>query len=107
MLNIGKMMKQVQDMQGKMAAMQAKLADTEMVGQAGGGAVSATLNGKGEMLKLKIAQSLVDAGDGEMIEDAVLAAFRDAKAKIDALVAEETEKAMGGLQLPPGMQLPF
>lgn len=107
MLNMGKMMKQVQDMQSKMTTMQAELADTEMVGQAGGDLVQATVSGKGDLKKVKIDPKAVDTDDMEMLEDLIVAAFNDAKSKVDALVASETEKAMGGLKLPPGMNLPF
>lgn len=107
MLNIGQMMKQVKDMQGKMTAMQAKLAETEKTGQAGGDAILATMNGKGDLLRLKIDPKLVDPSDIEMLEDTIIAACRDAKAQIDAIVAGETEKAMGGVKLPAGLSLPF
>ena len=107
MFNMGQMMKQVQDMQAKMNLMQAKLGDTEMTGQAGGDLVVATMNGKGDLKKLKIDAKLVDPSDIEMLEDMIVAAIGDAKAKIDAMIASETEKAMGGLKLPPGMKMPF
>ncbi len=107
MKNIGQMMKQAQAMQQKLADMQAKIAEIEKDGQSGGGMVVATLNGKGEARRIKIDKSLADPGDIEMLEDLVVAAFNDAKKKIDEHVAGETEKMMGGLNLPPGMKLPF
>ena len=107
MLNMGQMMKQVQDMQAKMNQMQSKLGETELTGQAGGDMVVATMNGKGDLKKLKIDAKAVDPSDVEMLEDLVLAAVADAKAKIDAMIASETEKAMGGIKLPPGVKLPF
>jgi DNA-binding YbaB/EbfC family protein len=107
MFNMGQMMKQVQDMQAKMNQMQARMGDTEVTGQAGGDLVMATMNGKGDLKKIKIDAKAVDPSDIEMLEDLVLAAVADAKAKIDAMIAAETEKAMGGLKLPPGMKLPF
>lgn len=107
MLNMGKMMKQVQDMQSKMKVMQEELSHTEMTGQAGGDLVQATVSGKGELKKVKIDPKAVDTDDLEMLEDLIVAAFNDAKSKVDAHVATETEKAMGGLKLPPGMNLPF
>lgn len=106
-MNIGQMMKQVQDMQAKMAQMQEKLGTLEISGQSGGGMVQATMNGKGEMKKVKIEPKLVDPADIEVLEDLIVAACNDAKAKMDAAVAEETGTIMGGLQLPPGMKLPF
>jgi len=107
MLNMGQMMKQVQDMQAKMSLMQAKLGETELTGQAGGDLVVATMNGKGDLKKIKVDAKLIDASEIEMLEDMILAAVADAKAKIDAMIAGETEKAMGGLKLPPGMKMPF
>jgi DNA-binding YbaB/EbfC family protein len=107
MLNMGKMMKQVQDMQSKMGQMQAALEAAEFAGQSASGLVVVTLGGKGDMKKVKIDPKAVDPSDIEMMEDLIVAAFNDAKAKLDAHIATETEKAMGGLKLPPGMQLPF
>ena len=107
MKNLSQMMKQAQEMQGKMAEMQTRLAGLEVSGQAGAGLVTATMNGKGELRGLKIDPSLADPNDVEVLEDLVVAAVSDAKTKVEALVQEETSKLMGGLQLPPGMTLPF
>jgi len=107
MKNLGQMMKQAQAMQTKMAEMQDKLADLEVSGQAGGGMVKATLNGKSELRGLKIDPALVDPNDVEVLEDLVIAAVNDAKVKVEAAVAEEMQKVTGGLSLPPGMKLPF
>ena len=107
MTNIGRLMKQAQEMQSKMAEMQAKLGDMEIGGASGGGMVTATLNGKGELRRLKIDPSLAVPDEIEVLEDLVVAAFNDAKVKVEARVAEEMKKVTGGLQLPPGMQLPF
>ncbi|HBM90405.1 MAG TPA: YbaB/EbfC family nucleoid-associated protein [Rhodospirillaceae bacterium] len=107
MFNVGQMMKQVQEMQGKMTKMQERLVDMEATGQAGGGLVEASLSGKGALKKIKIDPSLVDPAEIEMLEDMVVAAVGDAKAKMDEIVAGETEKVMGGAKLPPGMSLPF
>jgi DNA-binding YbaB/EbfC family protein len=104
-MNIAKMMQQVQQMQGKMTEMQNRLSELEVTGQSGGGLVTATMNGKNELRKIKIDPKLAD--DLEMLEDLIVAAIGDAKAKIDAQTASETEKVMGGLQLPPGVKLPF
>lgn len=107
MKNIGQMMKQAQQMQARMQEMQQKLQQVEMRGQAGGGMVEVTLTGSGEVRKVKIEKAAVDPNDVEMLEDLIVAACNDAKTKLDAHVAEETQKMMGGLQLPPGMKLPF
>jgi len=107
MKNIGQMMKQAQEMQTRMADMQAKLDQTEMTGAAGGGMVQVTLTGKGEMRKLKIDPSLVDPNDVEVLEDLILAAFNDARHKVEDFTAGEMQKIAGGMKLPPGIKLPF
>ena len=106
-MNIGQMMKQVQEMQAKMSQMQERLGDTEVMGQSGGGMVQATMNGKGELRKIKIDPKLADPNDIEMLEDLIVAACNDAKAKTDEQIAGETQKMMGGIKLPPGVKLPF
>ena len=107
MKNLGQMMKQAQQMQAKMAELQARLGDMEVSGQSGGGMVQATLNGKGELKRLKVDPSLAKADEVEVLEDLVVAAVNDARQRADAMVAEEMSKLTGGLQLPPGMKLPF
>jgi DNA-binding YbaB/EbfC family protein len=107
MKNFGQMMKQAQEMQAKMAEMQEGLEALEISGAAGGGLVSVTLNGKGEMRAIKIDPSLVQADEIEVLEDLVTAAFNDAKIKVEAHMQEEMAKLTGGLNLPPGMNLPF
>jgi DNA-binding YbaB/EbfC family protein len=106
-MNIGQMMKQVQEMQGKMGQMQEQLGHLEVTGQSGGGMIVATMNGKGELKKIKIDPKLADPAEIEMLEDLVVAACADAKGKAEAFVATETEKMMGGIKLPPGVKLPF
>jgi DNA-binding YbaB/EbfC family protein len=106
-MNIAGMMKQVQEMQGKMAEMQKHLAEAEVEGQAGGGMVKATMNGKGELKKIKIDPKLAVPADIEMLEDLIVAACSDARQKAETYMASETEKVMGGLQLPPGIKLPI
>jgi DNA-binding YbaB/EbfC family protein len=106
-MNIAQMMRQVQEMQGKMADMQGRLSEIEMTGQSGAGAVVATMNGKGELKKIKIEPKLVDPEEVEMLEDLIVAACSDAKAKVESHVASETEKMMGGVKLPAGVKLPF
>ncbi len=107
MKNLGQMMKQAQEMQNKMAEMQAKLDQVEVTGASGGGMVSVTLTGKGEMRKIKLDKSLMDPEEVEMLEDLILAAFNDARGKVEDHVAGEMAKVTGGLKLPPGMKLPF
>lgn len=107
MKNLGQMMKQAQQMQAKMADMQAKLGDMEIGGASAGGMVAVTLNGRGEMRKVKIDRSLVDPEDVEVLEDLIVAAYNDAKGKVEARMQEEMAKLTGGLGLPPGFKLPF
>jgi nucleoid-associated protein EbfC len=107
MKNLGQMMKQAQEMQARMAELQAKLDAIELTGAAGGGMVQVTLNGKGEMKKLKLDKALIDPNETEVLEDLILAAFNDAKSRVEAHVGEEMAKLTGGLKLPPGMKLPF
>jgi len=107
MKNLGQLMKQAQEMQEKMTEMQGSLAAVEIDGTAGAGLATVTLNGKGEMRRIKIDASLVNPDEVQILEDLIVAAHNDAKSKIEARVQEETQKLMGGLPLPPGMKLPF
>jgi nucleoid-associated protein EbfC len=107
MKNLGNMLKEAQKLQTRMAEMQQQLAEAEMTGTAGGGLVNVTLNGKGEMRRIKIDPSLADPNEMEILEDLVVAACNDAKAKIDAHLQEEMGKLTGGLPMPPGFKLPF
>lgn len=107
MKNLGQMMKQAQEMQSRMQEMQDKLSEVEVTGQSGAGMVSVTLNGKGEVRKVKLDPKAVDPEDVEVLEDLIVAAFGDAKAKVESHIAQETQKLMGGLKLPPGFKLPF
>ncbi len=102
-----KMMKQAKDLQAKMETMQAEVADMEVEGTAGAGLVAVRLTGKGEMKGLTIDPSLFKEEEIEILEDLILAAHNDAKAKADQAMQEKTQEMMGGLSLPPGMKLPF
>ena len=105
MKNLGQLMKQAQSMQNRMEEVQAELADATVDGEAGAGLVVVTLTGKGEMKRIKIDPSL--AGEGEVLEDLIVAAHNDAKAKSEALAQDKMRELTGGLTLPPGMKLPF
>lgn len=107
MKNLGQMMKQAQKLQERMGELQGQLAQAELVGQSGGGMVQVTLSGKGDVRRLKIDRSLVDPEEVEVLEDLIVAACNDAKAKLEAHVAEKMSEVTGGLKLPPGMSLPF
>lgn len=107
MKNLGQMMKQAQELQSKMQAMQEQLESTEITGSAGGGMVSVTLNGKGEMQGLKIDPELIKPDESEVLEDLIVAAHNDAKARVEQHMRDEMAKVTGGLNLPPGFNLPF
>ena len=107
MKNLGNLMKQAQQMQAKMADMQAKLGELEVEGAAGGGMVKVTVTGKGEARRIKIDPSLIVPDDAEMLEDLIVAAFNDARTKSEAMSQAEMSKLTAGLPLPPGMKLPF
>jgi DNA-binding YbaB/EbfC family protein len=107
MKNLAGLMKQAQQMQSKMEEMQSRLQTTEVTGEAGAGMVRVTLNGKGEMRAIRIDPGIVTPGDAEMLEDLIKAAHRDAKDKAEAMMAEEMRAVTGGLNLPPGLKLPF
>lgn len=94
-------------MQSKMGEMQAKLAELEVTGASGGGMLKVTLNGKFELKGIKIDPSLVTPDDVEVLEDLIVAAFNDAKAKAEVSMQDEMAKITGGLNLPAGFKLPF
>ena len=107
MVDIMGMMKKAQAMQAKLQDAQEELARLDVEGQSGGGMVKITLTGKGEMKAVQLDPSLLTPADKEMVEDLILAAFADAKAKADRLTAEKMQSLTAGLPLPPGMKLPF
>ncbi|MFO1172214.1 MAG: YbaB/EbfC family nucleoid-associated protein [Hyphomicrobiaceae bacterium] len=104
-MNIMQMMKQASQLQSKMEAMQAELEALEVQGQSGGGLVQVTLTGKMSMKAIKIDPSLLKAGEGEILEDLILAAFQDAKSKADREMQERMQAVTGGLPIPPGLKL--
>lgn len=106
-MNIQKMMKQAQEMQNKIGALQAKVEAEEVDGGAGGGAVTLRINGKHELLKINIDASLLKAEEKEMLEDLIVAAFNDAKNKMDASASSQMGALTGSLNLPAGIKLPF
>ncbi|WP_072372714.1 YbaB/EbfC family nucleoid-associated protein [Hyphomicrobium sp. NDB2Meth4] len=99
------MMKQVGQMQARVQQMQEELAALEIDGQSGGGLVKVTLSGKGDVKKVRIDPSLAKADEVEILEDLVVAAASDAKAKLDATLQSKMQEMAGGLPLPPGMKL--
>lgn len=106
MTNFKNLMKQAQEMQAKMAQVQEKLGEITIEGQAGGGMVRVTVNGRTEAQTVKIDPSIVDKEDVEMLEDLIVAAFNDAKSKAETKVQEEMAQLTKGLPL-GDMKLPF
>ena len=104
-MDIMKMMKQAQEIQGRMQKMQEDLVNLEVEGQSGAGLVTVRLNGKLDARSLKIDPSLIKPEDAEMLEDLIVAAFQDAKGKAEAAVQAKMQEVTGGLQLPPGLKL--
>ena len=99
------MMKQVQQMQGRMQQMQDELAALEIEGQSGGGMVKVVLNGKGEVKRLRIDPALMKPDEVEIVEDLVIAAQQDARVRVEATLQAKMQEVTGGLPLPPGLKL--
>lgn len=107
MKNLTEMLKKAQEMQAKMGDMQAGLEDLTVEGVAGAGMVKVILNGKGDMKAVSIDDSLFSSEDREVLEDLILAAHNQAKAKVADAAAEQMKNLAGGLDLPPGFKMPF
>jgi DNA-binding YbaB/EbfC family protein len=102
-MNIQKMMKQAQKMQSQMQEAQAALAEKTVEATAGGGKVTVTATGAGDITGIKIDPAVVDPEDVEILEDLVLSGIHQAAEKAKELAAEEMGKVTGGMGLPPGM----
>ncbi len=105
--DMAKMMKAAQEMQSKMAEMQASLDGITVEGQAGAGLVKVTATAKGDLKALSIDPSIFREEDREMVEDLILAAIKDAQGKATERMNQEMRRVTEGLGLPPGMNLPF
>ena len=103
--NIGALMKQAQAMQANMAKAQEELGSIEVEGQAGAGAVKVVMTCKHDVRRVVIDPSVMD--DKEMLEGLVAAALNDATRKVESTSAERMSALTAGLNLPPGMKLPF
>ncbi|MEM6617406.1 MAG: YbaB/EbfC family nucleoid-associated protein [Pseudomonadota bacterium] len=99
------MMKKAQELQSKMADMQADLETVEVSGTSGGGMVTVTLNGKGSMVGMSVDPSMINPDEAEILEDLIMAAHNDAKGKVEAAMAEKMKELTGGMPLPPGLGL--
>lgn len=104
--DMAKMMKAAQEMQEKLAQMQADLANLTVTGEAGAGLVKVTTSAKGEVKALDIDPSILVASEKEVVEDLILAAIRDAQTRAQTLAQRETQRLAEQLGLPPGMNLP-
>lgn len=105
MKNMFDIMKQAQQLQSRMQSLQAELETAEVEGRAGGGLVAVVMSGKGEVKKVSIDPSLMKEDEREVLEDLIVAASADAKAKAEALAAEKMKSVTGGMALPPGLGL--
>ena len=101
------LMKQAKEMQARMAEAQAEVAGLEVTGRSGAGMVELTLSGQGNMSGLKIDPKLLSGEDPEIVEDLVMAAFQDAKGKLNVAQSESMKSVIGDIPLPPGMKSPF
>ncbi len=105
--NFNNLLKQAQAVQANMQKAQAELASIEVIGESGGGMVKVTLNGRHEAKRVQIEPSVLSGEDREMLEDLITAAFNDAAHKLEAQVQEKMASLMSGVQLPPGIKMPF
>lgn len=99
-MNMNKLMKQAQQMQAKMAKMQEELEAKTVEASAGGGVVKVVVNGKQELLDIKIDPDAVDPEDVEMLEDLILAAVNEGMRKVADMVNEKMAKLTGGMNIP-------
>jgi hypothetical protein len=106
-MNLQKMMKQAQEMQSKMAAMQARLEEEENEGSAGGGMVKVVISGKKQMKKITLDESLIVPAEKDVLEDLIVAAFNDASNKADKAASDQMSQVTAGMALPAGLKLPF
>jgi len=104
--NFNNLMKQAQAMQANMQKAQEQIATIEVLGEAGGGMVKVTMTGRHEVKRVQIEPAMMGE-DREMLEDLIAAAVNDAAHKVEARVQEKMASLTAGLQLPPGVKLPF
>ena len=103
--DLGGLMQQAQAMQQKIQDLQAELARLEIVGASGAGLVKVTVNGRNETRRVEIDASLFKPEDKGVVEDLIVAAANDARAKVEQTVQERMQSITGGLPLPPGFKL--
>lgn len=105
--NMGNLMKQAQQMQANMQRAQAEIAAMEVTGEAGGGMAKVVMTGKHEVRRVTLDPALIGGDDKDMLEDLIAAAVNDAVQKVERMSQEKMSKLMGGMNLPPGMKMPF
>ena len=104
---MGNLMKQAQQMQEKMQKMQEEIARMEVVGESGAGLVKVYMLGNHNVRKVEIDPSLLEDDDKEMLEDLIAAAINDAVRRVEEAQKEKMAEVTGGMQMPPGMKMPF
>ena len=107
MNNFNNMMKQAQELQNKMSEAQKKVEQLEAEGSSGGGLIKIIIDGKNLVKSVHIDDSLINSEEKEILEDLIVAAFNDAKEKIQKKISDEMSLITGGIKLPPGIKLPF
>lgn len=106
MKGLGDLMKQAQEMQANMQKMQEDLANAEITGESGAGLVKVTMNGRHDVKRVHIDDSLMTE-DKEMLEDLLAAAVNDAVRKVENKSRDEMSKITAGMGIPPGFKMPF
>lgn len=104
--NLGDLMAKARQMQEQMKRMQEEMGRRQVTADAGGGMVQATVNGRLELVKIKIDKTRIDVNDTEMLEDVIVAAVHGAQTKAAQMMQEEMQKATADLGLPPGLLPP-
>lgn len=99
-MDFQQLMQQAKDFQGKMAEVQGELADKQVTSTVGGGMVSVTVNGRHEIVDLKIDPEIINPEDPQMLHDLVKAAINEGMKKADEMIREEMAKLTGGLNIP-------
>jgi nucleoid-associated protein EbfC len=104
--NMGNFIKQAQQIKENVEKAQAQVASIEVTGESGGGMVKVTMSGRHEVKRVQI-EAAVASDDRELLEDLIAAAVNDAVHRVESAIQEKMAGAMAGMQLPPGMKLPF
>ena len=104
---MGNLMKQAQQMQERMQKLQEEIANMEVTGESGAGLVKVTITGSHNVRRVDIDESLMEEDEKDMLEDLIAAAFNDAARRVEETQKEKMASVTGGMQLPPGMKMPF